>query len=202
VTNKSVPVTVVIPAHPARVQNGMLNRALASIEDQTVQPEHVIVKYDRKREGAARTRQKGLEEVQTEWVAFLDSDDEWLPQHLEKLYTHALDTGADLVYPWYHVVGGGDPLRAWENVPWDPARPHLTTITVLCKTRIAQSVGFVQESYRKTESGEDWYFIRNINAQGAKIVHLPERTWKWHHHGKNSSGLPNRGDAKNERSKR
>jgi hypothetical protein len=59
VTNKSVPVTVVIPAHPARVQNGMLNRALASIEDQTVQPEHVIVKYYRKREGGDRTSQNG-----------------------------------------------------------------------------------------------------------------------------------------------
>lgn len=200
--SKQAPITVVIPTHPARTNGGLLKRALDSVDAQTLSPSNIIIQYDELGEGAPTTRQKGLDAVETEWVAFLDSDDEWLPEHLEKLYALATDSGADLVYPWYNVIGGKDPLKRWENVPWDPQQPHLTTITVLCRAELAKSVGFVQEPGRKNESGEDWYFIRTLNERGAKIVHLPERTWNWHHHGKNSSGLPTKGDAKDGRSKR
>lgn len=195
-SNDPIPVTVVVPTHPAREANGMLGRALASINAQTRAPQEVIVQYDNHKWGAARTRQLGLQRVETEWVTFLDSDDEMLPGHLESMYDYALETESDLVYPWYTVVGSRDPMPRHFGKPWDPKNPRLTTIVTLCRTEIAQQVGFIQESSRETESGEDWYFIRGINNLGAKIVHLPKRTWLWHHHGKNSSGLPTKGDAK------
>lgn len=193
-------ITVVTPVHPARQRNGMLARAEASVAAQTLQPDRHLVTVDEHQQGAAVTRQRGLEQVDTEWVAFLDSDDEFLPHHLERAYACAKETGADYVYPWYEVVGGSDPMPKHFGRPWDPAAPRLTTIVVLVRTELAQQVGFTHplsgEVGVDPSSGEDWHFVLGCNARGAHIVHLPERTWLWHHHGKNSSGRPGRGDAR------
>ncbi len=52
--------------------------------------------YSEKRPGAAAARNRGLEEVRTEWVYFFDSDDEMLPSLCEDAM-QASD-GCDLVY--------------------------------------------------------------------------------------------------------
>ncbi len=52
--------------------------------------------------------------MNTEWVAFLDDDDYFYPQHLEALANAAQDTGADMVYPWYDVDGGTDDAIDWD----------------------------------------------------------------------------------------
>lgn len=181
-------VTVVIPYHTQREQNGMLDRAVRSVQGQTT-PCEIIQAKDVHGMGAAVTRNHGLALVQTPWTAFLDSDDELDPDHVEKLLRCAEETGADYVYPWFRVVGGSDPFPMFFGKPWDDAAPHSTTITILVRTELAKGVGFHQVP------SEDWDFTLRCLAEGAKIVHLPERTWTWFHHGKNSSGLPGRGDA-------
>lgn len=191
----TIPVTVVIPYHPSRMHNGMLLRALDSIEAQTMQPESVITVEDNIRAGATRTRQRGLDAVSTELVTFLDSDDEMLPHHLETLYTGLREHGADMTYSWYRVVGGTDPRPKEFGLEWDPKNPRQTTIVTLSKTDLAQQVGFVEITDRhRQQSGEDWYFTQGMNKIG-KIVHIPKRTWLWYHHGYNTSGMPTKGDA-------
>jgi glycosyltransferase involved in cell wall biosynthesis len=83
-----------------------LARALASIAHQALPPREVIVVDDGSRDGsgevAARAgvrvlthaenqgqvaaRNTGVAAATQPWVAFLDSDDEWLPDHLEELW--------------------------------------------------------------------------------------------------------------------
>jgi glycosyltransferase involved in cell wall biosynthesis len=181
-------VTVVVPYHPARVKNGMLARAVDSVARQTI-PAHLITVEDIRREGAAATRQRGLDMVTTEWTAFLDSDDEMDPTHLAQLLTCAEQTEADYVYPWFRVVGGRDPFPMFFGKPWDDRRPHSTTITILVRTELAQQIGF-------HGLGEDFAFTKGCVVAGAKIVHHPARTWTWHHGPQNSSGRPDRGDAR------
>lgn len=187
-------VTVVTPFHEQRRANGMLERAAASVRAQTV-PVHHILAEDIHHVGAAITRTHGLHLVDTEWTAFLDSDDELDPDHIEHLLTHAADTGADYVYPWFRVVGGTDPFPMFYGKPFDPAAPNSTTITILVRTELAKQIGFTRDPNVQV-GGEDFQFtLACINA-GAKIVHLPRRTWTWHHGPQNSSGLPDRGDAR------
>lgn len=182
-------VTVVVPYHPARARNGMLNRAVASIRAQTL-PHHLVTVEDTNRQGAAATRQRGLDQVATEWTAFLDSDDEMDPTHLQQILACANTTGADYVYPWFRVKGGRDPFPMFFGKPWDDAHPHATTITILVRTELAQSIGF-------KGFGEDFAFTKACVVAGAKIVHHPARTWTWWHHGAgNTSGRPDRGDAR------
>lgn len=168
----------------------MLARAVASVERQTVPVQHVLAR-DVHRMGAAVTRAHGLALVETEWAAFLDSDDELDADHVEQLLRCAEEKGADYVYPWFRVKGGADPFPMFFGKPWDNAHPHSTTITILVRTELAKAVGF------PNLPGEDMHFTRGCVAAGARIVHHPARTWTWWHHGAgNTSGRPNRGDAR------
>ena len=193
---KTMTITVVIPSLERRER--MLRRALASVAAQHARPAEVVVKIDTARDGAPITRQRGLDEVRTPWVAFLDDDDEFKPEHLAALQVCAQETGADFVFSWYEVVGGTDPRPEEFGRPWDPANPRQTTITTLVRTELAQDVGgFACEGDDlrhpdRRYAGEDWLFTNRINDAGGRIVHLPRRTWRWHHHGSNTSGLPTR----------
>jgi len=166
----------------------MLERAAASVRAQTHPVELVLARdvYDM---GAAMTRQYGLREVETEWTAFLDSDDTMDPDHIEHLVACAQDTGADYVFPWFRVVGGSDPFPMFFGRPWDDDAPHSTTITILVRTGLAREIGFAGVY------GEDYTFTLGCVAAGARIVHLPRRSWTWFHGAHNSSGMPGRGDA-------
>jgi hypothetical protein len=174
----------------------MLDRALASVKAQTYQPKDVIVEFDDSRSGAAATRQRGLTKVATPYVAFLDDDDEFLPEHLDLLLDTMQGWQADYVYPWYEVVGGTDPMPQFFGLPWDNEQPHQTTITTLVRTDLAQEVAFGGEPESDPNGGgflvggEDYRFTLGCMERGARIVHLPRRTWLWHHHGANTSGLP------------
>lgn len=181
-------VTILIPFHAQRERNGMLARAVRSAEAQT-HPCTILPARDVYNMGAAITRNHGLMLVETPWVAFLDSDDELDPTHVEKLLACAKETGADYVYPWFRVHGGSDPFPQFFGKPWDDNAPHSTTVTILVKTEIAKEIGFIDIPE------EDWHFTLRCVAKGVKIAHLPERTWTWHHHGQNSSGRPGQGDA-------
>ncbi|MGW6912600.1 glycosyltransferase family 2 protein [Kitasatospora sp. NPDC054939] len=192
-------VTVVIPTHLARVRSGMTKRAIGSVLGQTHPAAALVVEHDLARAGAAATRHRGLMKASTEWVAFLDSDDQFKPSHLADLLACAEATGADYVYSWYEPVGfGADPLPHFGKA-FDPEHPTQTTITVLVRTELAQAVGFREPPpgalIRGERYGEDFQFTVECIAAGARIVHLPRRTWLWNCHGANTSGQPTRGDA-------
>lgn len=195
-------VTVVVPFHEQRRRSGLLDRAERSIRAQTTSVD-VVLAEDIHRMGAAITRHHGLALVDTEWTAFLDSDDEMDPDHIEQLLACAAATGADYVYPWFRVVGGSDPFPMFFGKPWDNNAPHQTTITILVRTELAQQIGFhtppPDSVIAGQRGGEDWHFTLGCLAAGATIVHHPERTWTWHHHGANTSGEPHRGDARHSR---
>jgi hypothetical protein len=173
---------------------GLLGRALNSVYAQFQQPEEIIIVNDKQRHGAGRTRQQLLDHVQTQWIAWLDSDDEWQPDHLAKLISVAEATDAVYVYSWFH---GPDPLGHF-GLPFNPCNPHHTTMNVLVRTDIALQVGF-PDSAGPSFSNEDWAFITGVAKlcceRDLKMVHLAERTWTYHQHGQNSCGLPGKGDA-------
>lgn len=186
-------VTVAIPHIPVR--RDLLIRAMRSIQDQVLPAASIAVATDYMKQGAAVNRQRALDMVKTPWTAFLDDDDEFMPEHLQLLMTHALDTGADYVFSWFQVVGGIDPFPQNRLLEFDPQNPKHTTITVLVKTELAQAVGFTQpDDSHPGWGGEDYNFTLGCIEAGAKISQLPngQRTWFWHHDSKNTSGRPER----------
>lgn len=193
-------IDVVIPYHQARADSDMLARAVASAGVQTL-PARVLLQLDDTGAGAAATRNAGLSRADGEWVALLDSDDELRPWHLEHLIAHAGCTGADLVYPWFDRVGWPDPWPERENRPFDPAalrRGNYIPMTVLVRRELLLAVGGFRpdRALNPPAESEDWgTWLRLLDA-GARFEHLPERTWTWHVHGRNTSGSPLLGDAR------
>lgn len=200
-------VTVVVPYHRARQENGMLDTALWSLSKQTVPV--AVITVDGTGTGAAQARTAGLMSVETEWAAFLDSDDWAYPEHIRTLLDGARLYKADLTYSYFtvHDQWEGartdlDPLGQFGQ-PWSPALPTQTTTTILVRTELAQRVGGFHEQPRERmiassphlRYGEDLDFAIRCHDVGARIVHIPRRTWAWRIGTHNTSGLPGRGDA-------
>lgn len=179
-------ITVLVSAHRPRVENGLLNRALISVANQTLQPARISLAIDVNRDGAAVTKQRALEGVTTPLVAVLDSDDHLDPEHLEVLLCGMRDHDADYVFSYFH---GPDVLGHFGR-PFDNASPHETTTTILIRTELALAVGFKALPDRIETSGEDFAMTLGCVALGAKIVHVPRRTWTYHMDAmSNTSGL-------------
>lgn len=181
-------VTLVVPTIPPRRK--MLDRALGSVwaQRRPFSDVHVCVDVDRR--GAGPTRTRGMMRVDTEWTAFLDDDDDLYPDHLDVLIHHAIDHDADLVFPWFDVVGGTDPFPEFEGQPFDTANPHMFPVTVLARTDVLQQThGFPLAC---DSDGDDWPLWKELCAMGARIEHVNKRTWRWYHHGSNTSGRPDR----------
>lgn len=184
-------ISVCIPSIPPR--GHLLPRAIASVAGQTLPADEIIVEVDREGHGAAISRDKALRAATSEWVAFLDDDDELLPQHLEHLLAHAESTGADMVFPWFDVIGGLDPFPQHFGRTWSLDDPTQTTITMLVRREAALAVGGFEEGEDGIDDegnkiGEDFRFVVRLARAGYKIEHLAERTWRWHHTGHNLSG--------------
>ncbi len=191
-------ITIVIPYHQARVRNGMFARAVRSARRQSLPAERILAKLDLDGLGSAVTRNAALEQVETEWVAFLDSDDTLYPDHLAECWRYA--DQADLVYPWFDHPGRPDPFPGRFNARF--AEPLLRLqnyipITVLARTELVREVGGFQSAMREPNgSFNDEYglWLRMLDA-GARFAHAPARTWRWNIHGGNTLGNPCRGDA-------
>jgi glycosyltransferase involved in cell wall biosynthesis len=208
-------VCVVIPAHPARLADGKLTRAVQSVcAQEGATADQISVTIDTERAGAAATRARALAAARTDWVAFLDSDDLFLPMHLRRMLAHAEKTGADFVYSWFKILQQwpdgrtnileDDPIFPMSHYTddFDPASPIETTMTVFVRREIAQNVGMRALDRGEANSGEDRAFTLDCLAAGAKISHLKSKTWLWCHAYDgdgglfNTGGLPTRGDAK------
>jgi glycosyltransferase involved in cell wall biosynthesis len=176
-----VSISVVIPTIAGR--EALLDRAQASALAQTLTPAKTIVWLDSAREGAGVTRNRALEMVDTEFVAFLDDDDVLKPNHLRACARYAALSGVDVVYPWFDVVGGEDPIGCF-GVPFSAAflrRRNYIPVTVLARTELVRAVGgFRDHPDENGDPCEDWGLRLALLDAGATFGHLPQRTWTWY----------------------
>ena len=78
------------------------------------------IKYfcNEKNSGAALTRNRALREAQGEWIAFLDSDDLWTPDKLEKQIAFMKKNGYSFSYTEYEKIDEEDkPLNIYVTGP-------------------------------------------------------------------------------------
>lgn len=182
----SFEITAVMPVIPPRLNNGLFDRAIKSVETQSHIPAAISISVDTEKRGAAFNRNRALMGVRTKWVAFIDDDDFWYPHHLETLKNLIIDNDADFAYSWFD---GNNPFPMHRGRQMNPADPHHTTMTIMVRTEIAQSIGFGGPDMHHEWAGEDWRFILGCLEQGAKFIGTPEITWHYAVHGGNTSGL-------------
>jgi glycosyltransferase involved in cell wall biosynthesis len=192
-------VAVVVPTIPGRER--YLHRALASVHAQDRPPDQIVVERDDDRTGAAQTRNRALERVTADAVAWLDDDDQFKPNHLKVcgrvLHDHPETT---LVYPRpvMHPVGSKDPtatryqgvfpVSPW-GLRWCPElADHLRNVgsfipmTHLVRTAAVRDAGGFPEGRTLADGryqGEDERYLISLLDHGAVFEHIARPTWWW-----------------------
>ena len=205
-------VSVVIPT---RGRASLLKRAIDSVLRQTMDDLEVIVVIDgedeqttaamqsiasprvrhlqlAKQAGGSRARNEGVRAATGYWVAFLDDDDEWFPEKLEKQLSVA--QSSDVPDP---IVGSMVVARTstgefqWpRKLPCEPLSEYLLardswrqgegllqTSTLVTTRRLLLQTGFL-EGLKKHQ---DWdWLLRAIRTPGTKIEFVAEPLAVWH----------------------
>lgn len=180
-------VTVVIPSIPPRA--ALLQRALASVAAQTVPVDAIAIAVDNHHQGAGPTRNRAIAMAQTEWLVFLDDDDELLPNYVERVLDWQSQTGADLVHPYFEVVGGTNPFPWSRGLEWNPMAPHIVPITILVRAELAKQARFADTATGVWDH-DDECFWQTIHQLGGTFSHCPDILWRWFHHGYGTQGTP------------
>lgn len=200
-------VAVVIPTIPGR--EDLLERALTSVHAQRRKPDQVVVERDSLRTGAWAARNRALERVRTDVVAWLDDDDTLRPHHLmacmRVLEQSPFRPG--LVYPRPRMIGGEDPTALTHQgrfpvSPWGlrwsaEHEAHLRNrgsfipMTHLVRTKLVRKIGGFRPGYtlpggHYRPEDED-YLIRLLDEKTI-FEHLDAVTWNWHRHSRQTAG--------------
>ncbi len=203
-TNDNPLVSVIIPTHN---RPELLKRAVSSVLEQTYENLELIVIDDASAEradldstfdlglittfdylyldenrGGAGARNVGLDAATGEYIAFLDDDDEWLPEKIERQVElfEATDNGTGLIYT---AVLQHDEELGIEDVHFNPIPDdHLrklmlhqyigTMSSVMIRSEVLESVDGLNEGF---PCWHDWDFYFRVGRKfGFDAINEPQ----------------------------
>jgi hypothetical protein len=208
-------VGVVIPVYRAH----FLADCLASVFAQTRPPDRVAVVDDGSPEGAlietlvrrygdrltlireenrgaGAARNRGIQALDTDLIGFIDADDEWLPQFLERQLALLHSGDWDAVYANGDIVGDS-PLRGMRFMDTAPSegpvsveallsqRCTVLTSSVVVRRQALVDVGLFDEDLRR---GQDFDMWVRLAARGVKFTYSTRPLVKRRIHSQNLSG--------------
>ena len=190
-------VAVVIPAFNVAPY---IEATLKSVFAQSVPPDEIIVidnnskdqtvdivkKFpvrflEEKKKGAGAARNCGIKAATSDWISFLDGDDQFYPEKIKKL-KHTIEMNPDAVLIAHDEVEGpleGPFVEKKLHRYFDankPALPQLfercflSTCTVSVRRDVLEQVGGFNEAFILSQDYELWMRV----VQKGKIVFIPE----------------------------
>lgn len=167
------------------------------MHDLTIEIEKMINNYGvqkkyivhEKNMGACAARNTGIDVADGEYVAFLDDDDEWLPDKLEKQIELMKKTGAALVYcPYYNIDSKGNMNLIvndfFKGEIFDNDFERLlaynyvgSTSFPLLKKEVFYTIGKFNEKLKSSQDHDLWIRI----AQKYKIAYYDEPLVKYYY---------------------
>lgn len=203
-------ISVIIPAYKAA---RTIERALASVAAQTLKPGEVIVVDDGSEDGtfeaaqsfkeklndvdlkvikqqnlgAGSARNRAVGEASGEWLAFLDADDEWLPEKLSISMKAIKDHGLDLFAHNYLALNSGKETvvdcAARYSATANPysglyRKGFLATSTVVVRSNAVREAGGFDESLATAQDFDLW--LKILKTKDANFQVGPEVLTRYH----------------------
>lgn len=195
-------VAVCIPSIPQR--KAKLRKAVSSVLAQNYPVANISIAVDHWQDGSAITRNRALHAIHNEFTVFLDDDDQLLSTAVRDFVMAHVDTGADVIYGLPRIVDaqGNVRPRFFEAGGPDTFDPDLLRqksyipVVSMVRTELAQSSGGFQFKQDTHGTYDDWGFYNRMLDAGAIFHHILTETFIWNVDGGNTSGQPNRGDAR------
>lgn len=203
-------VSVIVPAYRAA---GTIDRTLASIAAQTVRPRQVIVVddgsedgtfeaaqawtermgdisidvYRQNNQGAGAARNLAIRQATGTLIAFLDADDEWLPEKLERTLSYFSDPEMVLVSHDALAVEPGREYPVHCARRFKESSKHYvdlyrkgyigTSMTVVRRNAVIAAGGF-DESLRNAQDFDLWLTL--LARRDVKFLIFPETLTRYH----------------------
>lgn len=136
----------------------------------------ISVLHNEKNCGVSFSRNRGVDLAKGEWIAFLDSDDLWKPEKLEKQMQLLRDKKADIVYTGYdYMNANGELIGTAFHVPAEVTYKELLKQNVMSCSGILLKKRLLQE-YRmeKDVLHEDFLEWLRLLRDGAHAVGIDE----------------------------
>ncbi len=178
-TYRNIEIIVVDDNHPGDEYSLDVQRKIESIADDRVR----LIRQERHINGAA-ARNSGIMAAKGEYIAFLDDDDEWLPEKTSKQVDLLNEnSGVDGVFVLSVVYKNNLPIQ-WKK-PYGSDNIHLkifrrdisvATPTVLVRKKALDEAGYFDESLRRHQ---ELQFLLDFTL-GHKVLVLNEYLVKVH----------------------
>ncbi len=180
-------ISVIIPTHN---RCKLLKRAISSVLNQTIRAREIIIVDNgstdntsemisslfpeisyihEKRKGVSIARNLGIKNCHSTWIAFLDSDDAWEPQKLEKqlFFSNNINKKYRLIHTneiWYKNNKFKNQLKKHEKSGGDIFQKSLELCCIspssaLIKKEIFDDYGFFDEGLKVCEDYDMWIRI-------------------------------------------
>lgn len=138
--------------------------------------------------GPGSSRDRAIEAASAPWIAFIDADDAWQPQRLEKLLAAIEDSDAAIfddimtchdanghLIPWQPIHGTRAFRGSGKLARHIQIEDYITSPRLLIKPLI--STAFIRKHHIRHSNrrfGEDAEFFLRLAAAGARFRYLPE----------------------------
>jgi len=183
----------VLPSQIIFVDDASSDRTVAEIRSAAasfpVQLKVIELKQNR---GPSNARNLGMEVAEGEWIAFLDCDDLWEPQHLESLLKSLAESGATFAYSGLIVLDLQNDTKLNETdfsverkVPHDLYRESFIMPSQVMFRRSLLDSGVRFDD--RIRHGEDADFWISLHRAGASMVCTGQRTFIYRKHGNTPS---------------
>jgi len=135
-------------------------------------PKVAYLKHEKNKNGAA-ARNTGIRAARGEYVAFLDDDDEWYPEKLEKQLSYIQNhEGYDCVYCYSSMNGKKEYIVPYEDnaiVPLLMNRTTMVTSSLMFTRKSLLAIDGFDESFRRHQ---DYELLVRFFSKGYKICCL------------------------------
>lgn len=162
------------------LDDGSADRTVEIAESYAQQDARIQVLRNPQNMGVARTRNRGFDLAQGEWIALLDSDDRWRAQKLEKQLALAVRSGSQLLYTSYALFADAERELTVYHVPESTDYRHLLNENVIgCSTVLLHRSVLEHFRFREDVYHEDYALWLAILRGGYTAAGCPEVLTDW-----------------------